>query len=226
MRPAPLLIALIAGWGLAGLAVPFLGWPLWQWQLAGGAMLMIAALDAWRLRSRPTPDVVREVPEALPLGIERDVALCFETHVRQRLEVFDLHPGGWTSSGLPRRLSLAPVSATRFTYRLRPTARGDARFDGVQLRLRSTLALWRQSRVAGVPQRVRVYPNFAPLARFALFSAEQASRLVGAHLKRRRGEGTDFHQMREYRIGDSLRQIDWKATARSRKLISREYQDE
>ena len=31
MRPAPLLIALIAGWGLAGLAVPFLGWPLWQW---------------------------------------------------------------------------------------------------------------------------------------------------------------------------------------------------
>lgn len=73
---------------------------------------------------------------------------------------------------------------------------------------------------------MRVYPNFAPLTRFALFSAEQASRLVGAHLKRRRGEGTDFNQMREYRIGDSLRQIDWKATARSRKLISREYQDE
>src|SRR3546814_17485646 len=50
--------------------------------------------------------------------------------------------------------------------------------------------------------------------------------MVGAHLKRRRGEGTDFHQMREYRIGDSLRQIDWKATARARKLISHEYQDE
>src|SRR3546814_16768334 len=57
-------------------------------------------------------------------------------------------------------------------------------------------------------------------------SAEQASRMVGAHLKRRRGEGTDFHQMREYRIGDSLRQIDWTATARARKLISREYKDE
>ena len=32
--------------------------------------------------------------------------------------------------------------------------------------------------------------------------------------------------MREYRVGDSLRQIDWKATARARRLISREYQDE
>jgi uncharacterized protein (DUF58 family) len=226
MRPAPLLILLIACWGLAGLAVPFLGWPLWQWQTVGAALLVLAALDAWRLRARPLPDVVRELPEALPLGIERDVALCFESRVRQRLEVFDLHPGGWPSSGMPRRLALAPMSATRITYRLRPNARGDAAFEGVQLRLRSVLGLWRQSRVAGAPQRVRVYPNFAPLTRFALFSAEQASRLVGAHLKRRRGEGTDFNQMREYRVGDSLRQVDWKATARSRKLISREYQDE
>ena len=73
---------------------------------------------------------------------------------------------------------------------------------------------------------MRVYPDFAPLARLALFSAEQASRLVGAHVRRRRGEGTDFQQMREYRVGDSLRRIDWKATARARKLVSREYQEE
>src|SRR3546814_8127123 len=125
-----------------------------------------------------------------------------------------------------RSLRLPPDTVSSFGYRLRPTARGDFRFKGVQLRLLSPWRLWRQSRVAGVPQTVRVFPNFAPLARFALLSAEQASRMVGAHLKRRRGEGTDFHQMREYRIGDSLRQIDWKATARARKLISREYQDE
>jgi len=36
----------------------------------------------------------------------------------------------------------------------------------------------------------------------------------------------EFHQLREYREGDSLRQIDWKATARMRRLISRDYQDE
>jgi len=36
----------------------------------------------------------------------------------------------------------------------------------------------------------------------------------------------DFHQLREYRLGDSLRRIDWKATARMHRLISREYQDE
>jgi len=43
---------------------------------------------------------------------------------------------------------------------------------------------------------------------------------------RRRGCGAEFNQLREYRRGDSLRQIDWKATSRIHKLIAREYQDE
>jgi uncharacterized protein (DUF58 family) len=41
---------------------------------------------------------------------------------------------------------------------------------------------------------------------------------------RRRGEGTEFHQLREYRQGDSQRAIDWKATSRTARLISREYE--
>jgi len=226
MRPAPLLIALLALWGVSGVVVLFAGVPLWVWQVAGLAVFALAALDASALRRRPTPAASREIPEVLPLGIERAVSVRIESSVPQRVQAFDLHPGGWPSRGMPIRLALHAGSAATFRYRLQPNARGDAVFEGVQLRLESPLRLWRQSRVAGAPQHVRVYPNFAPLTRFALFTAEQASRLVGAHLKRRRGEGTDFNQMREYRVGDSLRQIDWKATSRSRKLISREYQDE
>jgi len=43
---------------------------------------------------------------------------------------------------------------------------------------------------------------------------------------RRRGEGTEFHQLREYRQGDPQRAIDWKATARTARLIAREYEEE
>ncbi|NDK39374.1 DUF58 domain-containing protein [Pseudoxanthomonas gei] len=226
MRPAPLLIALLVGWGLAGLTVLFADVPLHTWQITGLAIALLAMLDGLLLRRRATPVVTREIPQVLPLGIEREVTLRVESRVRQRVDVFDLHPGSWPAQGMPQTLKLAADTASTFSYRLRPIARGDASFEGVQLRLASPLRLWTQSRVAGAPQRVRVYPNFAPLTKFALFSAERASRLVGAHLRRRRGEGTDFNQMREYRVGDSLRQIDWKATSRSRKLISREYQEE
>lgn len=226
MRPAWPLIACLALWGLSGLAALFAGMPRQAWLGAGAVVILLAAIDALWLRRRPSPVVEREMPDAWPLGIARDVPVRLEAASRQRVDVFDLHPGHWTMQGLPQRLRLRRGQSTSFHYRLSPTERGDAVFEGTQIRLHSPLRLWWQSRRIGEPRTVRVYPDFAPLTRFALFSAEQASRLVGAHLKRRRGEGTDFNQMREYRVGDSLRQIDWKATARARKLISREYQDE
>ncbi len=227
LRPGPLLIWAAIAWAALGL-VASLGWTnVLVWAAFGGVLALIALIDALLLRGAPTPEVARSLPEAWPIGVEREVQLRIEHYGRRlRVDVHDLHPGDWPMRDLPRRVDLDDASVSTLAYRLRPGARGNFRFEGVQLRLYSPLRLWRQSRISGAIQSVRVFPNFAPLAGFALFSAEQASRLVGAHIKRRRGEGTDFHQMREYRVGDSMRQIDWKATARARKLISREYQDE
>ncbi len=226
-RPAPAMLWLLVLWAVLGIAVAFSLAPLQAWSATGLGLLLLVLFDAAQVLRRPTPRVQRRIADTWPIGIERPVTLDLESDQhRQRLDVFDLHPGGWRMQGLPRRLKLRPGEAASFDYQLCASARGDFRFEGVQLRLHSPLRLWWHSRVVAVEQAVRVFPNFAPLARFAMFSADQASRLVGAHLRRRRGEGTDFHQMREYRIGDSMRQIDWKATARARRLISREYQDE
>ncbi len=226
MRPAPLLVALLVLWGVPGVATSLGHAPLATWIAMGATLAVVAIIDALRLRRAPSPHVSRQLPDALALGVERTATLRLEGYGHQRVEVFDDVPGGWPLQGMPRTLDLRPASEASVDYRFTPTARGDFQFPGVQLRLHSPWRLWRQHRLLPPAQPVRVFPNFVPLTRFALFSAEQASRLVGAHLKRRRGEGTDFHQMREYRVGDSLRQIDWKATSRARKLISREYQDE
>ena len=64
------------------------------------------------------------------------------------------------------------------------------------------------------------------MKKFAALASGHRLPQLGIHHQRRRGEGSEFHQLRDYRPGDSLRQVDWKATARCRRLISRDYQDE
>ena len=228
MRPSPALAGVLLCWSLLGLAVA-LGWaPADAWLVAGAALLALAAIDAVVLLRRATPLVRRSLPGVVPVGVERDCVLTLSPTDRAGLhvEVFDLLPGEWPVADLPRAVDLAPGMDSTLVYRFTPSERGRFEFAGCQLRLRSPLRLWKQRRQVPLRQAVRVYPNFAPLARFALFSAEQASRVIGAHVQRSRGEGTEFHQLREYRVGDSLRQIDWKASQRTHRLISRSYQHE
>jgi len=226
MRPAPFLLGLLVAWGLLGLPLVLGGLPWALWYGCGGLLAVLASVDAFLLWQQPAPTVRRNLSDSLALGVERQTWLEIDSRQPQTVDIFDLVPDGWATRGLPQRLVLAKLRQTRFSYYFTPTQRGSFRFEGVHLRLHSPLRLWRQQRQLDVAQVVHIYPNFAPLTKLGLLSAEMASRVVGAHIKRRRGEGTDFHQLREYREGDSMRQIDWNATSRARKLISRDYQDE
>jgi uncharacterized protein (DUF58 family) len=50
--------------------------------------------------------------------------------------------------------------------------------------------------------------------------------LAGQHASRLRGRGLDFEEIRRYQMGDDIRQIDWKVTARTRKTHSRVFTEE
>jgi uncharacterized protein (DUF58 family) len=228
VKPAPYLIALLIGWAAVGALALAALVPLGAFWGCGALILAVAAGDAVGLRASPSPTVERVLPAVVPVGVERGVMLRLRHPgpATLRVEAHDLHPGDWPVAGLPRRVAVPPGRELAFEYHLTPLTRGQHRFEGCDVGIESPLRLWRQRRRIAAAQSLRVCPNFAPLAKLALVGAEQASRVIGAHLRRRRGEGTEFQQLREYRVGDSLRQIDWKASQRARKLISREYQDE
>ncbi len=46
---------------------------------------------------------------------------------------------------------------------------------------------------------------------------------VGPHIQHRTGMGSEFDQLRDYQLGDPVRSIDWKSSARAHKLIVRSY---
>lgn len=57
-------------------------------------------------------------------------------------------------------------------------------------------------------------------------SAGARSILAGAHLSRFRGRGMDFAESREYEVGDDVRHIDWRVTARTGKPHTKLYVEE
>lgn len=228
MRPTSFLVALLVALALLGAACAADVLPLAALGIGAIVVALVALVDVARLRALPTPAVERDLPAIVPVGVERAVELRLRNASPRglRIDVHDQHPGDWPTLGLPRRVALPGGRTLGLRYHVTPTARGLFAFDGCDLGLWSPLRLWRQRRRLALRQPLRVYPNFAPLARLALVGSEQASRTIGAHLRRRRGEGTEFQQLRDYRLGDAMRQIDWKASQRMRRLISREYQDE
>jgi uncharacterized protein (DUF58 family) len=223
----PLLLALGA-WTALGLASALAQTLLPVWQAAAVLIAGFAGADLWLLLRTPPPLVRRKVAGILPQGLWSEVRLDLTNPCARtlRLELHDLHPADAEPQGLPASLMLPAGGGASLTYRLRPPSRGERRFAGCDLRLHSPLGLWGHHRRTPPAQDIRVYPNFAEIRHYTLLATSGHLAGLGVHRRRRRGVGAEFHQLREYRRGDSLRQIDWKATSRARKPIAREYQDE
>jgi len=192
------------------------------------ALLLLAMLDAGRLQRRPSPRVKRQMPGSLALGRWGDVRVTLEHDYRQPLtvKVFDHVPDGLNMDNLPQSIELRPGEHSELGYRLRPLRRGHFGFTRCEVHLPSPLGLWSARRFVEVIDATRVYPDFARLYGAQLLAVDNWLSQLGVRQRQRRGLGLEFHQLREFREGDSLRQIDWKATARQRTPIAREYQDE
>ncbi|EJM58104.1 DUF58 domain-containing protein [Pseudomonas sp. GM48] len=192
------------------------------------ALLVLAVLDAVRLKRLPSPRLQRQIPGSLALGRWSEVRLEVEHDFPQPLniQIFDHVPDGLSFENLPLTVELQPGQHSRIDYRLRPLKRGHLRFEYCEISLPSPMGLWSGKRLLDLPDTTRVYPDFARLYEGQLLAVDNWLSQLGVRQRQRRGLGLEFHQLREFREGDSLRQIDWKATARQRTPIAREYQDE
>lgn len=233
--PGKRLVQLLVAWLLVSAALQ--GLIIWDedltqparqlWWYLGAALLMVALYDAVQVWRQMVPHVERRTPAALSVLRQHTIELLFDSATLPAgTLVADQHPGDDAETGMPVQVSPATENVTRLTYRYRPSARGKATFGRVQLWLGSPFGLWQRRVSAGEAVELPVFPDFSMLSQEQLLAQDRPLRDQGARQQIRRGEGMEFHQLREYRPGDSLRQIDWKASARRRSLISREYQEE
>lgn len=228
MRPTRLSLILAGLLALLGLLASI--WSELLPVLAGGMLLLCALLlvEVIRLRRRPLPTLSRRLPSALALGEAHDYTLRVENPSGRplRLELHDEAPEVLGLTGWPQSVELPARGFVELRARLRATQRGRFELPAVRLALAGGLGLADRIQRLPLPQPVQVLPDFKAVSRYALLGVDRRNAALGVHLRRRRGTGMEFHQLRDYREGDSLRQIDWKAVSRRDRLISRDYREE
>jgi len=204
------------------------------WATAGLLLAIGGMIDLWLGYRETCPiEAHREMPKTWPVGVARDICLVLVgVGARTPLtgELFDHAPDSFIVEGMPRVFVLHGARTLRLAYRATAQARGAHRFGDLEIRLNAPWSLWQwRYRLLGSTLgqgSVRVYPDFARIAHYTLLMLDRRLEQIGLLQRPRRGEGMEFQQLREYREGDTPRQIDWKASARHGKLVSREYQDE
>ena len=195
------------------------------------ALIAVTACDyaltrrAWR---RSTAAMTRRLPAAFAIGIQKPIALLISNEGGAAWEcaLHDHADPSLMTDGLPVRITIPAGAQVETVYTVVPTSRGEVTFEPADVRVRSRWGLCELLEQLGSTERRRVYPDFAQVARYAWLAGDRRLQEIGIKTYQLRGQGTDFKQLSEYRVGDSVRHIDWRATLRLDKPIVREFQDE
>lgn len=228
ISPTIRLLSLTMSWLLLAaitVAVPRLMLP-WLW--LGEGVAVVVLLDAVVLRLWKPLAIQRLLPGRFALGEAGEVRLTLRNEGRRRavVEVFDGIPQGAEAPSLPWSGEVPPGRKIKIFHRVTLSVRGEVDFSAVHVRRISVLGLWTRRSLHLADETVKVYPNYEPVIRFALLAMQHRESPLGIVRRPRAGSSREFHQLRDYRNGDPLGQIDWKATARRQTLISRDYQEQ
>ncbi len=189
-------------------------------------IVLFAGLDALLTRQRLVA-VKRNAPAVFSIGRPNTVTLEVRSSSRRKLAL-ELTDDLWdtaASGDLPLALELPPHGRATLLYRVVPSKRGAHALGDHHVRYRSPLGLWIRQLDTAAESPVKVYPDVQAVRAYELLARQDRDPSATRASKKRGGE-SEFERLREYRRGDEFRSVDWKATARRRKIISREYQIE
>jgi uncharacterized protein (DUF58 family) len=203
--------------------VLFVAEPSLQWM--GLFVLMLLAVARWYSRTLCTAIHVTRLHTRI------HAFHCTDTMVELRVANTSHLPlaycsivdavGGLYSGYHNRQLLYLPKrSSVRFEYAVRAQNRGEFRLGPVRIRGADPFGFFPWVRELDLPGSVIVYPQLHRLAFAPLTGIPSGTRLVQDPAYE---DLSRYRSLREYRSGDELRRINWKATARTAVLHTNEY---
>jgi uncharacterized protein (DUF58 family) len=191
-------------------------------------LLTCAVLADVVLIPRDALRVKRNVPPILKQAqlFQVELILVNQSETVVPFQIIDSPPVDFTGSPKMIAVRLAPRREVVQTYSLKSYRRGSFSFGAVFYRITGPLGLIQRQEKIDLPQRVQVLPDMTGEGSRDLQLALAGAFKAGRRKATRRGEGSEFESLRDHQRDDDFRHIDWKASAKRGKLISRQYETE
>nr|WP_240337949.1 DUF58 domain-containing protein [Gelidibacter japonicus] len=170
----------------------------------------------------------RILPDKFSNGDNNQVEISIENHYPFAIDltIIDEIPFQFQVRDFELKLNIKPHREDRITYNLKPTERGEYHFGNLNIYASTKIGLvakrFRFDNKAMVP----TYPSFKQLRKFELININNSLQDYGVKKIRRIGHSMEFEQIKDYVLGDDLRTINWKATAKKNNLMVNQFQDE
>jgi uncharacterized protein (DUF58 family) len=191
-------------------------------------VLTLFVVDGLLAAKRPRLRIERQGPDQLHVDQSERIGWIVENQsdFPLALELADRVPVGARADPPVLKVFVPRRSRMTFHYELIARERGVATFGDLDYRVRGRLGLaWLQRRLPA-RREVRCLPYLANAKAAELAERRALLRQAGSHRYRWRGAGTAFESLREYSSQDDIRWVDWKATARLSRPITRNFEVE
>jgi len=222
-RRTLLLFALPAMVALAQIYFPIAG-------TIAAVLLILVTLaclaDVFTLVSKKQFSVVRNSLKVASLGKPHHVNVEVTNLSSRTCEVDfrDDIPDEFAASIVNFPAMLKPKSKTRFKYDITSSSRGKFVMDKVYLAVNSKLGLWQGFYSVPCETTINVYPDMKQIAEYDLLARTNRLSQMGVRRVRRIGQDNEFERLRDYTKDDNYKHIDWRTTARRRKLTVKDFQ--
>ena len=205
--------------------------PAFAWFLAAAwlALAVAVILEAVWLDSNAREITLElDAPDTAVRGDHLDCAIRVRNPLERRvdLRVRPLLPFQGKPNDRVLAFAVDGGKGVEAPFKIGVPERGAHRFDGIYARMRSPFRLMQCQWFVASKRVCRVFPDIRSVKEYIV--SHRMRTALAPHLRTvpLRGIGSEFESLRDYVQGDDIRRIDWRATARVNKLISREYEIE
>jgi uncharacterized protein (DUF58 family) len=193
------------------------------------ALVLITLIDILMLfRLRETVSAKRSSTQKLSNGDENIISLKItnQSNLPLHLKIIDEIPQQLQVRNFNIDLLLSAAEEKEVAYKITPTERGEYAFGKILLFMMSPLKIVQRRISVEAKEIKKVYPSFIQMRKYELMAV--SNNLIDSGIKkiRRIGHTSEFEQIKEYTLGDDVRTINWKATAKMTKLMVNRFQDE